>query len=145
MASFKSASSPINASAEKVYEKFSNLDNLASLLKRVPDGTVPSEQQELLENIQIDSDSITMPGGPVGSLRLVIAERREPTLIRLEGEGTPVPLSVSMHIQPTGPDTCNAQAEIEIELPMMLAPMVKGPLQKMADQFDDVMKAISFD
>ena len=86
MASFKSASSPINASAEKVYEKFSNLDNLASLLKRVPDGTVPSEQQELLENIQIDSDSITMPGGPVGSLRLVIAERREPTLIRLEGK-----------------------------------------------------------
>ena len=145
MASFKSASSPINASAEKVYEKFSNLDNLASLLKRVPDGTVPSEQQELLENIQIDSDSITRPGGPVGSLRLVIAERREPTLIRLEGEGTPVPLSVSMHIQPTGPDTCNAQAEIEIELPMMLAPMVKGPLQKMADQFGDVMKAISFD
>lgn len=145
MASFKSASSPINASAEKVYEKFSNLDNLASLLKRVPDGTVPSEQQELLENIQIDSDSITMPGGPVGSLRLVIAERRKPTLIRLEGEGTPVPLSVSMHIQPTGPDTCNAQAEIEIELPMMLAPMVKGPLQKMADQFGDVMKAISFD
>ena len=145
MASFKSENTPINASAEKVFDKFSNLDNLASLLKRVPDGTVPAEQQELLEKLQIDSDSITIPGGPIGSLRLVMTDRIRPTLIRMKGEGTPVPLSVVMHIEPTGADSCLSQAEIDVELPMMLAPMVKGPLQKMADQFGQMIGAIDFE
>lgn len=145
VSSFKSEQTPVSASAEKVYSRLSNLDNLASLLARVPGESIPDDKREMFDNIKIDSDSITLPGGPVGEVCLAVTERREPTLIRLEGKGTPVPMAVMLHITPTGADSCETQAEIDIQIPMMLAPMVKGPLQKMVDQFAAVVRAIPFD
>lgn len=80
----------------------------------------------------------------MGALTFKIKERVEPTLVKLDGEGSPVPLTLAMHITPTGADSCTAKVEIDIALPAMLKPMVSGPLQKMADQFGQVLKAIPF-
>ena len=79
----------------------------------------------------------------MGALTFRVSEKVEPSLIRLTGEGSPVPLTLSMHIIPDGP-TCKAKAEIDIAIPAMLKPMVGGHIQKMADQFSQVLRAIPF-
>ena len=96
MASFNSPVSIIGANAEKVYARYSNLENLSTLLANIPADQIPSDKRDMLDNIKVEKDSISLPAGPVGAIRLVMAERIEPTLIRLQGEGAPVPLSLSL-------------------------------------------------
>lgn len=144
MAKYHSSEETLQAPAEAVFDKLSNLENLRSLLDRVPSDKIPEDKRAMFESISITPDTITVPGGPVGSLTFRVTEKVNPTLIALSGEGAPVPLSLSMHITPLTETTCKAKVDIDIEIPAMLKPMVSGPIQKMADQFGEVLKAIPF-
>ncbi|MDE6444654.1 MAG: hypothetical protein K2K64_09600 [Muribaculaceae bacterium] len=144
MAKYQSSEETLQASAEAVFSKLSNLENLRSLLDRVPADKIPEDKKAMFDNITITPDSITVPGGPVGALTFRMTEKVEPTLIALSGEGSPVPLSLAMHITPESESSCKAKVEIDIEIPAMLKPMIGGHIQKMADQFGEVLKAIPF-
>lgn len=145
MSSHKSEKVTLKASAEKVFSKLSNLEGLGELLKNVPLDQVPADQRGMLEQVKVTPDTISFPAGPVGELTLAVAEKENPTLIRLEGRGTPVPVSLAMHISPLTPDLCEAYVEIDVKVPMMLAPMIGGTVQKMADQFANMLRQIPFD
>ncbi|MDE6399755.1 MAG: hypothetical protein K2M27_07730 [Muribaculaceae bacterium] len=142
MAIYSSDSVTLSSSAENVYSKFSNLENLRALLDKVPADSIPDDKRAMYESITITPDSITVPGGPVGALSFKVVEKCEPSLIRLNGEGSPVPLTLSMNITPVNADSCTVKVDIDIALPAMLKPMVGGHIQKMADQFSQVLKAI---
>ena len=68
MSTYKSEKVELSASAESVYAKLSNLENLRSLLANVPAESVPDDKREMFDSIQITSDSISVPAGPVGDL-----------------------------------------------------------------------------
>ncbi|MBD5355685.1 MAG: SRPBCC family protein [Bacteroides sp.] len=144
MAIFKSGEVSLHAPADTVFAKLSNLENLRSLLDKVPADQIPEDKRQMFESITITPDTITVPGGPVGSLTFRVKERIAPSLIKLEGEGSPVALNLSMHVAPDGSEYSRAQVEIDIAIPAMLKPMVSGPIQQMADQFSQVLKAIPF-
>ena len=144
MATYSSSTITLPASAENVFEKLSNLENLRTLLNKVPADQVPEDKREVFNNLKITSDSITVPGAPMGELTFRVTERVKPTLIRLSGEGSPVPLGLSMHLEPDGDNSCKAKVDINIEIPAMLKPMIGGHIQKMADQFGQVLTAIPF-
>lgn len=146
MATYNSEEISLMAPAEAVYSKLSNLDNLRSLLEKVPADKIPADKLEMFNSISVTPDSVTVPGGPVGALTFRMKEKVEPTLIKLAGEGLPpgIALSLSLHITPEGESTSKAKVTIDISIPAMLKPMVSGPLQKMADQFGQVLRAIPF-
>ena len=146
MATYNSEEISLMAPAGAVYSKLSNLDNLRSLLEKVPADKIPADKLELFNSISVTPDSVTVPGGPVGALTFRMKEKVEPTLIKLAGEGLPpgIALSLSLHITPEGESTSKAKVTIDISIPAMLKPMVSGPLQKMADQFGQVLRAIPF-
>lgn len=146
MATYNSEEISLMAPAGAVYSKLSNLDNLRSLLEKVPADKIPADKLERFNSISVTPDSVTVPGGPVGALTFRMKEKVEPTLIKLAGEGLPpgIALSLSLHITPEGESTSKAKVTIDISIPAMLKPMVSGPLQKMADQFGQVLRAIPF-
>lgn len=144
MAKYNSGDVTIQAPATTVYEKLSNLENLRSLLEKVPADKIPSDKMEMFNNITITPDTICVPGGPVGSLTFRLVEKVEPSLIKLNGEGSPVPLSLSLNIISETPASCRANVDIDIAIPPMLKPMIGGTIQKMADQFAQVLKAVPF-
>lgn len=146
MATYNSEEISLMAPAGAVYSKLSNLDNLRSLLEKVPADKIPADKLEMFNSISVTPDSVTVPGGPVGALTFRMKEKVEPTLIKLAGEGLPpgIALSLSLHITPEGKSTSKAKVTIDISIPAMLKPMVSGPLQKMADQFGQVLRAIPF-
>ncbi|MDE7402803.1 MAG: SRPBCC family protein [Muribaculaceae bacterium] len=135
MALYKSENVSISASADRVFDKLSNLEGLGELIKKVPEDKVPADQRAMLEQVVVTPQTITFPGGPVGDVTLRLAETVRPTLIKMEGEGTPVPMSLMLHVSPISDELCEARVEIDINIPMMLKPMVNGPLQKLVDQF----------
>ena len=144
MTTVKSEKGKIAAPAEKVYEKLSHLDHLKPLLDQVPADQIPADKREMFEKVKITEDSISIPAGPVGEIKLRITDRLPHSLIRLTGEGTPVPMSLQLEIEPKGPEACEVQVVFNLEIPVMLKPMVAGPLKKVADQFLQVLERIPF-
>lgn len=144
MATYKSEKTIIYQSADKVFSRLSNLEALSDILKDVPADQLSPEHQAMLEQIRVTQDTITFPGGPVGEVTLQIIEKVEPTLIRLAGVGTPVPMSLTLNVTPLTTDSCEAFVEIDIQIPIMLKPMVNKPLQDMADQFGKMLTQIPY-
>lgn len=116
------------------------MEKLRDVIADVPADAISEEQRKQLEQVRVTADTISFPGGPVGEVTLRIVEKTAPTLIRLEGMGTPVPLNLTMRITPVSDTECRAQVTIDIQIPAMLKPMVNGPLQKMADQFGQMLR-----
>lgn len=144
MTTIKSDKNLLNAPAEVVYEKLSNLENLKTLLEKVPTDKVPEDKREMFEKLNITADTIEIPGGPAGNVKLRVKDRMAPTLIRLEGEGTPLPLSMQLEIEPKTADSCEVQVSLSLEIPAMLKPMISGPVKKIVEQFAQMLKSIPF-
>lgn len=144
MAKYESPAVTLPAPAEKVYEKLSNLGNLKSVLDRIPAHKIPEDKRDIFEAVEITDNSISLPAGPVGNLTFHVVEKVEPTLIRLKGEGAPVAMALALHIRPGIDNHCEAKAEVDVDIPAMLKPMVGGHIQKLADQFGQVLQAIDF-
>lgn len=144
MATYKSDEVPLKASAQSVFDRLSNFESLKDLLARVPEDQIPADKKEMFDSIHLSADSIELPGGPVGSIRLKVVERTSPSRITLKGEGTPVPLQLQLDIHPVDEASCRAQAKVDLEIPAMLRPMISGPMQKMTEQFASVLRSIPF-
>jgi len=144
MATYKSEEVTLGASAGTVFFKLNNLQGLGDMIKNAPADQIPADKREALEKIEVSADTVSFPAGPMGAVTLRKAESVSPTLIRLVGEGVPVPMSLSLHILPMGEEACRASVEIDIQIPAMLKPMVSGPLQKMTTEFANMLRAIPF-
>ena len=144
MAVYSSGNVTLNGSADSVFEKLSNLENLQGMLNKVPADKVPEDKRQMFENIRITKDTIEVPGGPMGNLIFRVIEREAPSLIKLKGEGIPIEMALVLHISPLTDTTSNAKVDIDINIPAMLKPMVGGQIQKIANQFGEVLGAIPF-
>lgn len=144
MATYKSDEVALKASAQEVFSRLSNFESLKTLLEQVPADQIPADKKQMFDSIRLTEDSIELPGGPVGSIRLRVTERTAPSRITLTGEGTPVPLQLQLDIHPVDDSACRAQAKVDIEIPAMLRPMIAGPMQKMTEQFAGVLRSIPF-
>lgn len=144
MAVYKSENIKLNASAEAVYNKLSNLENLRGMLDKVPADKIPEDKRQMFDNIKITSDTIEVPGGRMGNLTFRVVEREAPRLIKLKGEGIPIQMALVLNVLPVTESTSEANVDIDIDIPLMLKPMIGGQIQKIADQFGQVLGAIPF-
>ena len=144
MATYSSSNVTLQASADAVFSKLSNLENLKSLLDKVPADKIPEDKRGMFESIQITPDSIAVPGGPMGNIKFRVAEKVEPSLISLKGEGVPINMSLDLHITPISESSSSAKVDFNLDIPALLKPMIGGQIQKIADQFSQVLSAIPF-
>lgn len=144
MAIYSSGEVNLNASAPNVFDKLSNLENLQGMLDKVPADRIPEDKRQMFENIRITPDTIEVPGGPMGNLVFRVTERIAPSLIKLKGEGIPIEMALILHLTPISDSSSSAKVDVDINLPAMLKPMVGGQIQKIANQFGEVLGAIPF-
>lgn len=144
MAIYSSGNITLNAPATTVFDKLSNLENLQGLLDKVPANQIPEDKRQMFENIKITHDTIEVPGGPMGNLIFRVTEREAPSRIRLKGEGIPIEMALVLNVKPLTDNSSSANVDIDINIPAMLKPMIGGQIQKIADQFGQVLGAIPF-
>lgn len=141
---YKSKKVELAAPIDKVYARFSNPENLKVLIENAPADKVPADKLEQLRSLEVTPDSIKVPGGPTGAVTLRVCERVDPTLIAFRPEGIPIDLKMLLLFEQAGEEATEAQAVITADIPLMLRPMVKGPLQQVVDQFATLMAAMPF-
>lgn len=144
MATYKSKETKVNAPAERVYAKLSNLENLQDVISNLPEEKIPADKIDMLKQIEITPTTISFPAGPVGKISLEVSKLTPPKRIELSGVGTPVKLDLGVDITEKGAEESEVQVWLDIDIPMMLKPMIGGTLQSMVDQFATVMTAIKF-
>lgn len=133
MSKYTSKPVVINRPQAEIYSKISDLSLLQDRISELP-----QEAKDKVGNIKFSADSVSFEAPAVGTVVLNVTKRVEPSLIRLEAQALPVPLAMELNLEYAGDDTTNMTACIDVEIPMMLRPLVGGKLQEAADRFGDV-------
>ena len=115
MTNFKSPDVEVSLSAEQLYDKLSNLNNLQDIL--------PSE----ITDFQSTEDSCSFKMGGMPKVNLVIAEKTAFSKIILRAENSQIPFSLVCNISQNG-EKCKAILEVNAELNMMMRMMLEKPL-----------------
>ena len=115
MTNFKSPEVEVSLSAEQLYDKLSNLNNLQDIL--------PSE----ITDFQSTEDSCSFKMGGMPKVNLVIAEKTAFSKIILQAENSQIPFSLECNITQNG-EKCKAVLEVNAELNMMMRMMLEKPL-----------------
>ena len=156
MSEFKSSVKQIQAPQSVVYGKISDLSNLETLKQRMADPATREriaaemghdkvdQMVQYMDNVTFDSDSITISGSPVGNVCLRIIEREEPKCVKMQGEGTPIPLNMWIQLLPNGDDASALRVVIKAELNFFIKQMVSKPLQKAVDGIADMLARIPY-
>ena len=115
MSNFKSPEVKVNLSAEMLYAKLSNLNNLKDIL--------PSE----ITDFHSTEDSCSFKMGGMPKITLVLAEKTPFSKIILQAENSQIPFSLECNISQNG-ENCKAVLEVNAELNMMTRMMLEKPL-----------------
>lgn len=136
-----------------VYDRFADLNNLASLKERLNDPEVQAKLAEQVpadklgdlrsytEGMTFDTDSLTI-ASPLGQITLRIVERDEPKCIKFASEGAPVQLYVWVQLLPHGEMETKMRVTVGAEVKFFMKSMVAKPLQQAADGLANILSAI---
>ncbi len=133
MSKYKGKTVTLAKSAQEIADKFSDLTQLQSLADQLPE-----DQKQQIGNAVFEPDRIVLQTPQLGQVKFRITERT-PSGIVMRAEGTPVPLGVNVDLRPISEESTEAACSIDVDLPMMLRPMVAPHLQKAADMLTDII------
>lgn len=136
MSKYKGKTISLAKSAQEVADKFADLTQLQSLADQLPE-----EQRQQIGNAVFERDSIALQTPQLGQVIFRITERTPQTIV-MKAEGTPVPLGVNVDLHEVAPEATEATCSIDVDIPMMLRPMVAPHLQKAADMLTDIIARV---
>ncbi len=138
MAVYKSKPVTVGRPATELYERLSDLSR--------PEGSrdkLPAEPRQQSGNVQFSADSIRIQTPQVGEIAFKIIEKIEPEKVVFGTESSPVPLTMTLVVAPISDSASTVAAEINVEIPAMLRPLVGPQLQKAADQLGNLIGTLN--
>ena len=136
MSKYESSIKTVPYPQEAVYRNISDLSNLARIRDRIPSDKV--------QEFTFDQDSVSVSVPPVGQITLRIVEREEPKCIKFEAVQSPLPFKLWVQILPIDEQTSKMKVTVAADIPMMLKPMVNGPLQDSVEKVADTLALIDY-
>ena len=117
MAKFKSPEVIVNKTAEELFNKIGDLNNLKEIM--------PSS----IKNFKSTKTSCSFQMEGMPEMHLALSERIPFSKVSLTAQGSQIPFSLDCIITNKG-DQCQARLEINAELNMMMKMMVEKPLNQ---------------
>ena len=128
---FSSPEVTANTSAKKLFEKFSNLNNLK--------GFLPKE----IEEFESSENSCSFKISKLPKMSLEIIEKIEHTLIKLKSKDSKIPFLMYCQIKEnTDKESCLVTLIAEMQLNFMMKMMVEKPLNQFLCSLSDQIKKI---
>ena len=137
MSKFESSIKQIPYSQAAVYRNLSDLSNLEKVRDRIPEDKV--------KDFSFDKDSVTVSVDPVGLLTLRICEREEPKCVKFETAQSPLPFNLWIQVLPVTETTSKMKVTVKADIPLVLKPMVSGPLQDGVEKIADALAQIPYE
>lgn len=134
MAKYTGKTTVVNQPAQALFDKFSNLQNLQERVE-----SLPEDVKAKMGTVRFTEDSFIIVTPQVGEVALKIKERIEPSKIVFCAEKSPVPLELSVNFKTIDENSTEVSTAIEVDVPMMLRPIIGPQLQKAADGFGETL------
>ena len=152
---FESAVKPLSHPQQTVYgwltdlrhiealrEKLNDPAVLQQLGERVP-GTDAESLRRQLETMTLSEDTVTMDS-PLGKVTLRIVEREAPKCVKLEAEGSPLPLTLWVQVLPVADGGSKMRVTLGAEVNVFMKAMVSKPLQQAVDGIADLLASLPY-
>lgn len=138
MSTYSSKPAVINRPAAEIFDRFSDLTRLQDQLNNLP-----PEQLARIGDVKFSADSIAISTPQVGEIKFQVIERVAPTKIVFGSPSSPISLSMTLALKPLDQDSTEVVTSIDVDIPVMLRPLIGGKLQEAADQFSKLMSQLS--
>ena len=129
MSKYSSQPVVVKRSAETIAEQFADFRRLQSALDNLP-----ADEKAKVGDVSFTEDTIKISTQQVGEIKFKV-DRRTPEAISLKAEKSPVPMNLILEMKPVDAESTELTGVIDVDIPMMLRPIVGPTLQKAADQF----------
>ncbi|MCC8176681.1 MAG: hypothetical protein LUC85_05440 [Bacteroidales bacterium] len=134
MSTYASKPALIPRPAHDIYDRFNDLTVLETQLNNLP-----QEQRDKIGDVRFTPDSIEINTPQVGKIEFKVVDRQPYNKITFGTPSSPIPLTMDLELTPKGDDATEAVTKINVELPMMLRPLVGPKLQDAAEQFSKLL------
>ncbi len=137
MSKFESSIKQIPYPQQSVYDKISNLENLEKVRDRIP--------ADKVQEFSFDKDSVSVNVSPVGEIKLRIINREEPKCVKFETVQSPMPFNLWIQVLPVTETTSKMKVTVDADIPLMLKPMISGPLKDGIEKIADALAMIPYE
>ena len=129
----------VQASAQQIFDKLSNLENLQPLLNNLP-----PEATEKVKDIAVTADSCRFTIDNFGQMGFKIIEKEPYKTIKFSGDDTPV--EVFMWIQLVEKEAYDTKMKVTLkaDIPFMLKMMVGSKLKDGVNQIATILSKIPY-
>jgi hypothetical protein len=122
MTDFVSDVQRIPYSAERVFSKLSDLNNLGSVQSMLP--------QDKIKEFTFDTDSCSFQADTIGKISIRIVEREPFKTIKLVSEKSPVPFTCWIQLVEAATDDTRLKLTIGADIPFFFKGMIVKPLEE---------------
>lgn len=138
MQTYTSRPFTIKKDNESVYELFRTPKSLEGFLEKAKD-KLPAK------DVVITEDSVSLKAPVVGDLKFVRTEAEAPRVVKYQGEGTPVPMTLCIYLTPEGEDKTSAQVAVEANVPAFLSGMIESQVKPQLEKAADMLENLDVD
>ena len=159
MSQYESQVKQIAAPIEAVYAKLSNLENLRpvienaqnndTLRQKIEEAGQDSSYLNMLKNVTLTADSISLDTGMMGTLALEIVNREDPSVnsgkgtIKFQTSQSPIDANMWIQLLP-GELGTRMKLTLKADLNPMLKMMLGNKLEAGIDKFADMLSMIPY-
>lgn len=159
MTEYKSEVKKIFAPIERVYERLSDLNNLAVIqqgldnpeaMERIKqqagDKVSPEQLEQIVEklrSLQFDRDSVS-GNTPIGTATLRIIEREPDKTIKFAAEGMPVAANMWIQLLPQNESECAMRLTLKADLNFFIRQMVGKKLEQGVDGLAQMLASLQY-
>lgn len=137
MSKYNGKTITVNRSAQEIADRFADLSQLQAIIEKLPES-----EKAKFGKIIFGEQSISVETPQAGQIHFDITERTA-SKITFKAAGTPVPLNMDLNLKPVSEENTEMAASIDVQLPMMLRPLIAPQMQKAVDMLTDVMAKIA--
>lgn len=139
METYESNVVEIQASAQQIFSKLSNLENLQPLL-----ANLPAEATEKVKDIAVTADTCQFTVENFGQMGFKIIDREPNKTIKFTGDNTPVEVYMWIQLVEKEAYLSKMKVTLKADVPFMLKMMVGSKLKDGVNQIATLLSKISY-
>lgn len=136
MTDFNSSIKQIPFSAERIFAKLSDLNNLKDIKDKLPEDKV--------KDLSFDTDSFSFHAEGVGKIIVRIVEREQNKTIKLESEKSPVPFTCWIQLKEMSPEDTRLKLTLRADIPFLFKGMITKPLEAGIEKAAEALASLSY-
>lgn len=136
MSTYTGKTVTVNRRPAEIAEQFKDLSNLQGAFDNLSD-----DQKGRMGEIRLEPQAIIINNPMIGEIRFTVTDLTD-SLIRLACE-KPMPMSMNVAMAPAGDAATELSTTVDVNVPMMLKPLVGPLVQKAADSMGYLVQTVA--